>query len=375
MLIHLSNVFLDKIFPSSNNRLLGKQRRERLKKILEDIAEASIRRKADAILVAGNLLDERWITDDTVKWLINLFESLKPVKVFIAPGEADCLCEESVYLYQTFPENVFIFTRPNWEVITDNELSLCVVGYGKHREGGYPEALPTLSLSRDTNNVCLVHNLDFDVEEVFSKSNGLFSYVALGNTLAEQKKELPNGVMVCSSGATEQFDFSQDGTPGFYCVHFELRDGIWKASNIERLSTKGTTYREIKIDCSEFTDAGNLLHEVELLIREVPAPRIIKLKLEGNISLSVFDNVLLNIKEIAKECDDFSVEINVNFVEVLEKSGVKLPLLVNEFYNIATQEIKYAPSEKISQIIRRATYLVLSVQEGTRTMLPFGIGE
>ncbi len=296
MLIHLSNVFLDRIFPSLTNPFLGTHRRERLKKILEEIVEAGIRRKAKGLLIAGNLLSDKWITDDTVKWLVDLFESIRPIRVFISPGEADCICEDSVYLYQRFPENVFVFTKPEWEVFVDKESSLCVVGYGKWGDGNYIGKPPEMFLSREMNNVCLAYDLEFDVGEVFSVSDVPFSYVALGNGLSEEKKVLSNDVVICNSGAVEQFGFFQKGMPGFYCIHFAFNEGGWKVSDIERVSIKdSTTYRELIIDCSSYVDAENLLHELVLMIKDIPSPRIVRVRLVGSISLSVFDEVMSNL--------------------------------------------------------------------------------
>ncbi|MCX8063794.1 MAG: hypothetical protein N3G21_01315 [Candidatus Hydrogenedentes bacterium] len=374
MLIHFSNMFLDKPFSYYRNPDFGRHFRERLKNILAEVIDASIRRKVDGVLIAGNLFCEDWVTEDTVRYVMGLLESLNHIPVFIAPGETDCLCEDSVYLYQAFPKNVYIFTKPVWEVISDDELPLCVVGCGKHKNVVADSELPIQALNRDMSNICLVHTLGIQYEKIFLENDTPFSYVALGDYLFDEKKELPNGVVLGRSGAPERFDFYQPGTPGFNCVHFTLDQGRWKVSNVERLSVKGTTFQEIIVDCSNYTESEDLLHEVNLNVGVIPTPKVVKVKLVGKISLSMFNEVLKNIDKVLKECDDFVLSPDVEFVEVSEEYDCDSPFLLSEFFRIAKTELNSISLDKAQQAIRRGIYLVLSARMGKKPELPWGIG-
>ncbi len=78
---------------------------------------------------------------------------------------------------------------------------------------------------------------------------------------------------------------------------------------------------------------------------------------------------------MGKECDELMLSVEVDFIEVLEKSGKGLPFLVNEFYNTMIQDMKLVPSDRERRIIQRAGYLVLSAREGRKPVVPFGMGD
>lgn len=362
-LIQVSNILLDKPFPYFRKSEFGRRRRERLKNIFADILDVAIRRKVDAILIPGNLFCEKWVSDDTLKYVAKLFESLDNIEVFIAPGDMDCICEESIYLCELFPKNVHIFVEPGWEIISCDGVPLCVMGFGKQKSDMCASTPPIEHLSRDTNNVCLAYELEFPIEEVFAKTDVPLSYIALGNSFSEEKRELPNGVVVCRSGAPEKFDFSQEGVSGFYFVSFTFEKGKWKVSQVERVSIQGTTYQEVVIECSNYTESEDVLHEIALKVKAIPTPKVVKIKLVGNLSLGMFHEILKSIDEAMKECDDYFFLPDVEFIETSDESFNNSPFLLSEFLRVAMEDINSVPTERLREVVRRAIYLVLSARE------------
>lgn len=93
-----------------------------------------ISHKADILLIPGDLFDWEAIQPDTAKYLIDIFKSISPAKVFIAPGNHDSLRPKNPYL-EIWPENVHIFKSPYFETIIAHDINCAVTGIAHSHRG------------------------------------------------------------------------------------------------------------------------------------------------------------------------------------------------------------------------------------------------
>ncbi len=112
-LIHAADLHLDSPFAGLSPQLAAK-RREEQRQLLGAMVELARSRKADAILLSGDLLDSADTYRETVQ---ALSEQLGKAgcPVFIAPGNHDCYNTFSPYATMEWPENVHIFSTQQVE--------------------------------------------------------------------------------------------------------------------------------------------------------------------------------------------------------------------------------------------------------------------
>lgn len=112
-LIHGADFHLDSPFSGLSPELAA-QRRQEQRELLSALTELARARKADAILLSGDLLDSTFAFRETVQSLSAQLGGAG-CPVFISPGNHDCFRSGSPYATAQWPENVHIFSTPQVE--------------------------------------------------------------------------------------------------------------------------------------------------------------------------------------------------------------------------------------------------------------------
>ena len=123
-LIHAADLHLDSPFSGLSPELAA-QRRSEQRQLLEELAALARERKADAVLLSGDLLDSDRTFRETVQTLAAQLGSTG-CPVFIAPGNHDYFSDHSPYSTLEWPENVHIFKSEQVESIPLTD-TLCVI--------------------------------------------------------------------------------------------------------------------------------------------------------------------------------------------------------------------------------------------------------
>ena len=102
--------------------------RRELRKIPEKIANLCRSEGCDLLLLSGDLFDGA-CTQEGLHALRSALEELN-IPVFIAPGNHDFCAPDSIYLTESWPENVHIFKHQAIEEVTLPELDCKIYGAG-----------------------------------------------------------------------------------------------------------------------------------------------------------------------------------------------------------------------------------------------------
>lgn len=100
-------------------------RRGELREIPARLARLAQDEGVDLVLLPGDLLDGERVYPETVRTLAGALEKMA-VPVFIAPGNHDFYHQRSPYAVFSWPDNVYIFTRPVLQSVELSSLN-CVV--------------------------------------------------------------------------------------------------------------------------------------------------------------------------------------------------------------------------------------------------------
>ncbi len=124
--VHTGDMHLDSPFrglPRGVAQLRKEEQKKTFLRLIEEVKTFG----ADMLLIAGDMFDGSFVSEETVAFLKDAFARIPGTAVFIAPGNHDYLDKSSPYLTQNFGENVHIF-RDTFEALTVGDCT--VYGYG-----------------------------------------------------------------------------------------------------------------------------------------------------------------------------------------------------------------------------------------------------
>lgn len=219
-IVHTADLHLGSLF-SSTPEVARERQREQLD-TLKQILDLCTERKADALIIAGDMFDsmrvERALLDD-VKELISHYT----VRVFITPGNHDPATPDSCY-NEEWPQNVHIF-RVGMEKVEIPEKNTCVWGAGFTRTDCEETLLKNFAPISSRINVLVLHGELTDSKNADSRYNPIShealktcgaDYVALGHIHQYEHYEI-NDFLYCYPGAPAGRGFDETGEKGVLC--------------------------------------------------------------------------------------------------------------------------------------------------------------
>ncbi len=295
-LVHTSDIHLDMCF--SAYRMppgFGSRRRQGLKDVFRGIVQRAGNWPADALLIAGDLFDLDRVSRDTVGLMLHEFRAVPHVPVIIAPGQSDPFTPLSPYATETWPKNVTIFQRPQWENVTVANGALTVHGFGYDRKE--PAANPFGALSipeadRGRVHVAVAHGaerghraadrpgcLPFDAHVAVAPG---LSYLALGHVHAATRVTGEFTTEMWYSGSPEGHHLREPGMHSFLEVTI---DG--GRVNVAQTPSSHVIYSTHRIECDTFHSAQDLVDEIRAIAREEAGRQVARVVLTGTLDAAI----------------------------------------------------------------------------------------
>lgn len=274
-ILHCADLHLDSPFDSLPENKAAIMRNEQ-RALLLFIADIANQRKADIVLMAGDLLDSTvayYETTDALKEALSRINA----KVFISPGNHDFFCSTSPYFFTDFPENVHIFKNQSVECIELPELNCRV--YGAAFVSSASSSLLNTFTAEDDNAVnimCIHGNLMGDSYNRITTANIAASnldYLALGHIHARSEVAQAGNTYFAYPGCPQGRGFDELGDKGIYFG--EVSKG---SVNLEFIPTCRRRYFETEIDVSSFE---NTLSAAEAALSGIDSRDIVRVVLTG----------------------------------------------------------------------------------------------
>ncbi len=217
--VHIADMHFDTPFRTLSDRAnLGQVRRmdqrKTFKKMIEYIKENNI----PYLFIAGDLYENEYIRESTIKYINNLFKEIPDTKIYITPGNHDPYLKNSYYEKYNWNNNVKIFTEKLQKV----ENSDCnIYGYGFENFYLKTNQLENMQIEdKNKINILITHaNLDGsdtsgneynNISSRMLKGKG-FDYVALGHIHKRDMKTYEN---IVYPGSAVSLGFDELGTHG-----------------------------------------------------------------------------------------------------------------------------------------------------------------
>ncbi len=268
--VHLGACYADEHLPAA----FGNRRRQSLRDVLQAILNRAAAWPADAVLIAGDLIEQDRVTRDTIAFLRAAFEAIDPIPVFVAPGNHDPAVSASPYRTEAWPNNVTIFTAPEWRAHALDERPLAVHGFGFDGPEISKNPFGTLAIPDDGRvHVAVGHGSEMGslppgkgayapFQAADATPEGL-AYLALGHFHGHKLIEGPFATTVAYSGAPEGHGFGETGE--HYHLEVEIED---EAVDVRPVVSNRTVFTVHSLDCSKFGSSQEIVES----IRKLPKP-------------------------------------------------------------------------------------------------------
>ena len=274
-LIHGADLHLDSPFSGLSPEQAA-QRREEQRELLGRLAELARSRKADAVLLSGDLLDSRRTFRETAQALSAQLGAMG-CPVFIAPGNHDCYQDSAPYATLDWPDNVHIFSTEQVEGV---ELpgKNCVI-HGAAFLSEHMERSPLTGFSAPRDGKVHIMTLHGQLEEG-------------GNYAPLTKEDIArSGLAYLALGHVHQFSGLQKAGETTWAY-----PGCPEGRGFDELGEKGVLYLEVdETSCrGEFVPLGKRRYEilrVDLTGQEEPL-KVIRAALPADTKEDIYRIVL-----------------------------------------------------------------------------------
>lgn len=212
-LIQCGDLHLDAPFSSlSDMDEKPEQRRDDLKRVLSKIVEIAQAKRADLLLVCGDLYEHSYIRKSTIRYICDQFKRIPEISVLLIPGNHDPAVPGSYYSDFSWPSNVHVLTEGTFFEHPNGTRV-----YGDVPASGSPD------LSRI--NILMLHGtLDMPFStDAFRSVSGReleaygFDFCALGHFHTRIDGAGPDK-RIYNAGSPEPLGFDEEGDHGVYFV-------------------------------------------------------------------------------------------------------------------------------------------------------------
>ena len=256
--VHIADLHLDTpLISLKNNRELIKNRRNEHKQIFKDVIKFVKKEKVDALFIAGDLFEHKFVEKSTIEFIINSLEIIPDTKVFITPGNHDPFIKNSPYTTFEWPSNVKIFGEKIEKVSLAEKIDVYGMGFENFEvaENNFKNFKVE---DKEKINFLITHGTlngaSGKYNDINSKYLDQFDYVALGHIHLPMFEE-----KIVYSGALVACGFDETGEHGM--VVGELVDGKVK------YEFKNMEYRhfvDLEIDISDIKTSIDVFDKVDL---------------------------------------------------------------------------------------------------------------
>ena len=224
-ILHCGDLHFDTPFREGDSDF-SEKRKEDLRETFSNILNKAIEEKVDLVLIAGDFFDNMTLTKTTLNFIQRKLEEVKPLKIFISPGNHDPYNEKSLYSLINWPSNVHIF-KEEIEKIYLKELNVNIFGIG-FKENHIKESLLKefnnkydLKNSKEIN-LMVIHGEIAKGEESNNYNpitlkeigNSYLNYIALGHRHSFSEIQREKSTYYAYSGNPEGRGFHETGDKG-----------------------------------------------------------------------------------------------------------------------------------------------------------------
>ena len=327
--VHIADMHFDTPFRMLSDRAdLGEIRRLDQRKAFKKMIEYIKQNQIPYLFIAGDLYDEQYIRESTIKYINDLFKEISDTKIYITPGNHDPYLKNSYYATFSWNENVKIFTE-KIEKVENKDFIL--YGYGFEDFYSKSSNIEDIQIeNKEKINILLTHaNIDGsdksgrEYNNISSKKlkDIGFDYIATGHI---HKKNIEEDTNIIYPGSTISLGFDELGEHGMVVGNIEKQN-----LKIEFIKLDEKELKEVEIDISEILTIEELLEKIEnLFIEENKLYKIILIG-QRNFEINLYKLIkMIDKKEIIKIKDKTTLGYDIE--KIAEEKNTLRGMYVRE---------------------------------------------
>lgn len=293
-IVHTADVHLDLCFAGAGMPVsFGNRRRQSLRDVFHSIVNRAGEWPADALLIAGDLVEADRVTRDTIAFLKAEFASIPHVSVVIAPGNHDPFTPASPYATEQWPVNVRIFSRPEWDSISLCNGGLTVHGFAFDGPDVSHNPFGALQIpSDDSVHVAVAHGSERSHQpegkelyapfEAHETADPRLRYLALGHFHNHTTIEGDFATKIAYSGSPEGHGFSETGEHHFVEVTID-DDSV----DVRAVPSARVVYGTHEITCDSVGSSQDIVGALREFAERSPKRLVARVVLTGNSPVDV----------------------------------------------------------------------------------------
>lgn len=319
-ILHTGDLHLDSAF-SSFGKKDAEQYRELGRELLKNVFDCAKHEKCQMILIAGDLFDSKFVSNDTRMLFLSLVRGID-IPVVIAPGNHDPYSENSFYslVEKEDISNLYIFSTSELQVFDFDDLRVRVFGYAFTSPILNESPLLTAEMPEDNGYLklfCAHTDLDSPLSRYAPMSLSEiqrfgFAYSALGHIHNRDEKEDAEGrIRYC--GFVEGRSFDEIGEGGVFIV--DVDEHSCDARKID-LSSRAFYIDEFNIS----PDRPYVVEEICTYLSEqnYSGGTYLRLILTGMADRETVKNIKLSIEEMRESAQLEYLEIEDSTLPILD---------------------------------------------------------
>lgn len=269
-ILHAADFHLDAPFTGCGfTREQMLQRRADLLANFQKVISLSRDRQADLVCFAGDMFEEEYVSQSTIKRLFAGIAELDPLPVLISPGNHDPFHTASPYATEELPINLRIFRHDQIEKHEFPDIGAVVYGLAftaAHESRSLLKNFRVDDKGESTTHILLCHGAvtegepgresDFlPIENSHLKDSGAH-YCALGHYHSAQDVwEDESGLRAAYPGSPEPLRYGHTGDHGVLFVEI---DSASRKINVERIVTQKRRYFRKDVNLGELESVNEI---------------------------------------------------------------------------------------------------------------------
>jgi DNA repair exonuclease SbcCD nuclease subunit len=316
-----------------NKELIKKRRIEHMQ-IFKDVIELVKSENAQYLFISGDLFEQKYVTNNTIEYIISCFKSIPNVQIFISPGNHDPLIKNSPYNTYTWPENVTVFSSVVGKYSYDN---IDIYGLGFENYEMESDEVSKITVDNNKINILETHgSIDASshiYHDIKTKDLEKFDYVALGHIHLQKI----DNTKIIYPGSLISAGFDELGEHGIVIGELEKGKCDIKFKNMD--------YRKCEILEIDISNCKSVNEVLDLL------------KLEDNIYRIIFTGIRhIDINEVTE------IISNPNVCDIIDKTHLEYNLEDIAMQNTLKGKFTKKILEKIKEEPNREEELMLALE-------------
>jgi DNA repair exonuclease SbcCD nuclease subunit len=254
-IMHIADVHLDSPFSRLGAEQAEIRRREQ-RGVFTSMMMYAKSRKTDIVLIAGDLFDVGYASEQTLDIITREFEKAPECRFVISAGNHDPYSARSAYKLRKFPDNVYIFPSPELSKFSFDDIGVDVYGWSFTSDtlDGNPLAGKTAQRNGNIPLLCVHCDTSSASSKYAPVNEGDIErfgavYSALGHIhRGEGIKKFSSGAAYGYSGCPSGRSFDECGVGGAYMADIELTREGRPLVNVSFEPFSVSTYESEQID-------------------------------------------------------------------------------------------------------------------------------